>query len=413
MSGQVQVGNYGSAAVATSLAGGTTGAEPYQSAAGTTSFAYPNSSASLFYLDGTSTDSYTPNGTALLPYQTLAQLTSGVASVTGPYVIFVVPTPSAYTYTGNVNFPAYPLTIIGNGASWAFTGNLTANSNFIIQNLYTSTTGSLTYTSTSSAESIRLGGSLTCTGGIFTSGYEHFFDMSILSNTLITLNVGATPVFTNVVGTPRWKSATSSTASTVLTIIDSEALATGAYTNIDMSNGGLVIIRGLIATNNNSVVNINLSGSSAVSATVFNALTGIEAGQVTCGSSYTNVAPDGYMPLLSGTALHFSGALELVQYSLTAQSSSISATTLYTTLAAGVYRVTASVQTTTAGSAGTVLVTVKGTASGTTDLTTLGSTQSVSTTFYVAASTVLQYTTTVVSDTAGIYRVDAFVERLG
>jgi hypothetical protein len=87
------------------------------------------------------------------------------------------------------------------------------------------------------------------------------------------------------------------------------------------------------------------------------------------------------MPLLSGTALHFSGALELVQYSLTAQASSISATTLYTTLAIGIYRITASVQTTTAGSAGTVLVTVKGTASATADLTSLGSTQSLSTTF--------------------------------
>lgn len=413
MSGQVQVGNYGSAAVATSLAGGTTGALPYQSAAGATSFAYPNSSTALFYLDGTRTDSYTPEGTELLPYKTLAQLVTGLANVATPFVIFVAPTPSAYTYTGNANFPAYPMTIIGNGATWSFTGNLTANSNFIIQNLYTTATGSLTYTSTSPTESLRLGGSLTITGGIFTSGYEHFFDMSILSNTLVTLNVGATPVFTNVVGTPRWKSATSSTASTVLTVIDSESLATGAYTNIDMSNGGLAVIRGLIATNNGLQVNVNLAGSSGVSSTVASIITGIETTWVACGSAYTYFSPDSVIGLLSGTALHFVGAMEVAQYSLTAQSSSIGATTIYTTTAAGVYRVTASVQTTTAGSAGTVLVTVKGTSSGTVDLTTLGSTQSISTTFYAAASAALQYTTTVVSDTAGVYRVDAFVERLG
>jgi hypothetical protein len=414
MSGQVQVGDYGItiSASATSIAGGTTGAVPYQSSAGTTSFAYPNTSMT-FYLDGTRTDSYTPNGTALLPYQTLTQLASALSSVTGPFVINVTPVTGGYAYTGNISYPAYPMAIIGNGATYTITGNVTLNSIFYIQNLNASISGTLTYAATSTTESVRICGSLTCTGGIFTSGYEHFFDMSVLLNTLITVNAGATPVFTNVVGTPRWKSATSSTASTVLTIIDCEALATGAYTNVDMSNGGLLIARGLIVTNNNSVVNINLSGSSAVSATVFNALSSIEAGQVTCGSSYTNIAPDGYMPLLSGTALHFSGALELVQYSLTAQASSISATTLYTTLAAGIYRITASVQTTTAGSAGTVLVTVKGTASATADLTSLGSTQSLSTTFYSATPVALQYTTTVAGNSGGAYRVDAFVERLG
>jgi len=413
MSGQVQVGDYGSTAVATSLAGGTTGAEPYQSSAGTTSFAYPNSSVASFYLDGTRTDSYTPNGTELLPYTTLTQLVAGVASATGPFVIYSTPTASSYTYTGNVSFPAYLMTIFGNGSTWAFTGNVQLNAAFHIENLYTTATGTLTYAATSTTESERIGGSLTITGGIFTSGYEHFFDMSILLNTLVTLNVGATPVFTNVVGTPRFKSATSSTAATVLTIINSQSLATGAYTNVDMSNGGLALLRGFLATNNNSVVNINLSGSSAVSSTVANYLTGVSAGQVTCGSAYTYVAPDGIMALLSGTALHFTGALELAQYSLLTQSSSVAATTLYTTLATGIYRVTASVQTTTAGSAGTVLATVNGTASATASLTTLAATQSLSTTYYAAAATTIQYTTTVASNTGGVYRVDAVVERVG
>jgi hypothetical protein len=412
MGGLVQVGDYGNAQ-ATGLTGGTTGAQPYQSAAGTTSFVYPNTSTASFYLDGTRTDTYTPDGTALRPYKTLAQLVAGVASAAGPYVIYCTPTVSAYTYTGNVSFPAYFVTIIGNGAAWSFTGNVQLNAAFHVENLYTTTTGTLTYAAATATESERIGGSLTCTGGIVTSGYEHFFDMSILMNTVVTLNVGATPVFTNVVGTPLFKTASGATAATLLTIIDSQSLATGAYINVDMSNGGLAIVRGFIATNNNSVVNINLAGSSGVSSSVFNILTGVEAGQVACGSSYTNVAPDSYMPLLSGTALHFSGALELAQYSLTAQSSSISATTLYTVLAAGVYRVTATVQTTTAGSAGTVLATVNGTASATASLTVLGATQSLSTTFYMAASTLIQYTTTVASNTGGVYRVDAFVERVG
>ena len=367
----------------------------------------------IYYLDGNRTDSYTENGSIEFPFKTLTTLATGIAGVTSPFVIVAAPKATAYTYTGNVSFPAQFMTIFGNGSTWAFTGNVQLNAAFHIENLVTTATGTLAYAATAATESERIGGSLTITGGIFTSGYEHFFDMSILLNTLVTLNVGATPVFTNVVGTPRFKSATSATAATVLTVIDSESLATGAYTNVDMSNGGLAIIRGFIATNNGTVPNINLSGSSAVSATVANGLNGIETTWVAAGSAYTYVAPDGVIGLLSGTALHFLGPFELAQYSLTAQSASISATTLYTTTAAGIYRVTASVQTTTAGSAGTVLATVSGTASATASLTSLGATQSLSTTFYVAAGTNLQYTTTVASNTGGSYRVDAIVERVG
>ena len=367
----------------------------------------------VFYLDGNRTDIYAPTGSQDYPFRTLAQLATGIASVTGPFVIVSVPNGSAYTYTGNISFPAQFMTIFGNGSTWSVTGNITLNAAFHIENLYTTATGTLTYAATAATESERIGGSLTITGGIFTSGYEHFFDMSILMNTLVTLNVGATPVFTNVVGTPLFKSATSATAATVLTVIDSESLATGAYTNVDMGNGGLAIIRGFIATNNGTAPNINLSGSSAVSATVANGLNGVEAAWVSAGSAYTYVAPDGVISLLSGTALHFLGPVEMVVATQTNRNASITATSFYATTASGLYRVTASVQTTTAGSAGTVLVSVNGTSSAAASLTSLGATQSLSTTFYVAAGTNLQYTTTVASNTGGSYRVDAIVERVG
>lgn len=306
MSGQSEVGVYGStttAATATSLAGGTTGAEPYQSASGVTSFAYPSSSTASFYLDGTRTDSYTPNGTALLPYTTLAQLVTGVASATGPFVIYSTPTAAGYTYTGNVSFPAQFMTIYGNESQWTITGNITVNAGFEIYNLNTTATGTLTYAATSTVESERNGGSLTITGGIFTSGYEHFFALSILLNTLVTLNVGATPVFTNVVGTPRFASASGATAATVLTIIDCQSLATGAYTNVNMSNGGLTVIRGFIATNNNLQANINLSGSSGTSATVANLLAGVSAAIVTCGTAYTYIDNGSLIASLTGSNL--------------------------------------------------------------------------------------------------------------
>ena len=295
----------GSSATASSLSGGfVSGAgQPYNSANNTTNFVYPATNVNALNLDGNRTDSYTPDGTPERPYTTLTQLLAGAASVTGPYVIACNPTAFAYAYTGAVTFPSYQTTIIGNGCTWNITGNVTVPGVYFISNLYTTITGTLSYTASSTSEKVRLGGSLTVSGGITTSGYDHFFDMSILSNTVINIGAGSTPVFTNVVGTPLFKSASGSTAATVLTIIDSQSLATGAYTNVDMSNGGLAVIRGFIATNNNTVANINLAGSSGSSATVASELAGVSAAWAAAGTSYVYIDNGSVYGLLTGSNL--------------------------------------------------------------------------------------------------------------
>jgi hypothetical protein len=293
----------GQAASATSVAGGSAGAQPYQTAASTTAFVYPATDANTLNLDGNRTDSYTPDGTPERPYKTLTQLVSGMAGVTGAYLIACNPTTAAYTYTGVVTFPNYQGTIIGNGCSWNITGNVSVPGVYFISNLYTTITGTLSYTGSTTAEKVRLGGSLIVSGGITTSGYDHFFDMSILSNTVINVGAGSTPVFTNVVGTPLFKSASGSTASTVLTIIDSQSLASGAYTNVDMSNGGLAVIRGFIATNNNTVPNINLAGSSGSSASVASSLASVSVTWAAAGSSYVYIDNGSIYGLLTGSNL--------------------------------------------------------------------------------------------------------------
>lgn len=277
--------------------------QPYNSADSTTSFVYPTTDVNTLNLDGNRTDTYTADGTAERPYTTLTQLLAGAASVTGPFVINCTPTTAAYTYTGAVTFPNYQTTIIGNGCVWNITGNVTVPGVYFISNLGTTITGTLAYTSTSTAEKVRLGGSLTVSGGITTSGYDHFFDMSILSNTIINVGAGSTPVFTNVVGTPLFKSASGSTAATVLTIIDSQSLATGAYTNVDMTNGGLVVIRGFVATNNGTVANINLAGSSGSSATVANSLASVSTAWMAAGTAYTYIDNGSLYGLLTGSNL--------------------------------------------------------------------------------------------------------------
>lgn len=368
----------------------------------------------IYYLDGNRTDSYAENGSLEFPFKTLSTLASGVSGVTGPFAIVSAPTPSAYTYTGNISFPAYFMTILGNGSSWSVTGNITTNGAFYITNLRTTATGTLTYAATTTTESVRIGGSLTITGGIFTSGYEHFFDLSILSNTLVTLNPGATPVFTNVVGTPRWKSASGATAATVLTIINSTSLASGAYTAVDMSNGGLFTARGFAAVNNGTVVNINLVGSSATGVTAPNILNGVQAAWTTAGSSFTTVDGTDYLPLLTGTSLNFLSPMQVAQYSLTGQTASLSSTTIYTTLAPGVYRITLSVALTTVGSAGTVFGSITNNGN-TASVAINGSGNPIETRtsmWYRSASSAIAVQSTVSGNTGGVYRVDAIVERV-
>jgi hypothetical protein len=277
--------------------------QPYNSADGTTNFVYPATDTQNLTLDGNRTDSYTPDGTIERPYNTLTQLIAGMANVTGPFVINCTPTTSAYTYTGAVTFPNYQTGIVGQGCAWNITGNVTIPGVYQISNLYTTITGTLVYTDSSGSEKIRTGGSLTVNGGVTTSGYDHFFDMSILSNTVINVGAGSTPVFTNVVGTPLYKSMATSDYHTVLTIIDSQSLATGAYTNVDMSNGGLAIIRGFIATNNNTVPNINLAGSSGSSTTVASELAGVSAAWMAGGASYTYLDNGSVYGVLTGTHL--------------------------------------------------------------------------------------------------------------
>jgi len=365
-----------------------------------------------FYLDGNRTDGYTENGSVEYPFKTLANLFSYLSGYAAPFVVESIPTATAYAYTGDVSFPAQFMTIFGNGSTWAVTGNITLNAAFHIENLYTAATGTLTYAATAATESERIGGSLTITGGIFTSGYEHFFDMSILMNTLVTLNAGATPVFTNVVGTPRFVTASGSTATTVLTIINCQSLATGAYVNVNMSNGGIAVINGFIATNNGTVVNINLSGSSGASASVANLLRGVSAAQVTCGSAYTYASPDCLMALFSGTALHFTGPIELATYKATAQTATIASTAIYTALADGIYRMSLNVRVTTAGSAGTVVGSVNYQTTSTISLTSTGH-YTLFDQDFISAGSSIPLSATVTSNTGGVYEIFCVVERVG
>jgi hypothetical protein len=109
LSGQVPVFPQ-AAATATSISGGGAGAQPYQTAASTTSFVYPATDANMLTMDLNRTDSYTERGTIEWPYKNLSTL---VIPSTGLASIFSSPNAS-YSNPTAVTLPAIPITIYGN-----------------------------------------------------------------------------------------------------------------------------------------------------------------------------------------------------------------------------------------------------------------------------------------------------------
>ena len=107
---------------------------------------------------------------------------------------------------------------------------------------------------------------------------------------------------------------------------------------------------------------------------------------------------------------NFGAQLAAIQYALSGQTASLGSTTAFTVTTAGFYEVNAAVLCTTAGSAGTVLVTTNtpkgGTiATGAASLTVLGTSLGTQLLTYLNAGDAVTYTTTVAGNVGGQYQV--------
>lgn len=305
MSGQAQVGDYGNVTT-TTVAGGAAGAQLYQSAAGTTSFAYPDTSVASFYLDGTRTDSYTPNGTALLPYTTLTQLVAGVASATGPLVIYCAP--STYAYTGNLSFPTYQMTIFGNGSSWNITGTVTANGPTYISNLFDTATA-VNYAYTGTTPSTRIGGSLN-TALTISGSTPQFINLYAMGTITVT---GGQPFFNGVTGTATIVVNGASAFAFFNNL--SLSMATAAA-NITVTNGQLSLASALL-TNSGTVANVVFNNTNTNATPML--ITNLDCNYgVAAGSAYTYVSPDSIIINLTGTNIMPSYGVGLVSPAATA-----------------------------------------------------------------------------------------------
>lgn len=141
-----------------------------------------------FYLDGTQTSNYTPNGSFRFPFITLDQLSAGLASYvnaggTGPVAIWVNPL-ATYSTSIATTIPAIPIIIHGNISTWTFLAGVTNNAiPFTIYDLYT--VGNVTYAACGSntTRSERHGGGYS--GGSVVLGvgcYNHMYGVNLSGN---------------------------------------------------------------------------------------------------------------------------------------------------------------------------------------------------------------------------------------
>jgi hypothetical protein len=275
--------------IATSLANGSAGAEPYQTAASTTAFVYPATDTSMLTLDANRTDTYVADGTIERPYKTLSALAAALPS-TGLASIFTSPN-SSYSISSAASFPAIPTIIYGNNSTWTFSGGLTVNS--LPTTIYDlNTVGTVTYsTCGSTIRSERHGGSYS--GGNVTLGsgcYTHFYGVNLSGNSNL-LTVNGTLYGEALTGSMGIKSGGSGT---LMAMYNPNITKTSGY-NVDMTSGGQLLVNGGLLNTAAGTANIYLPTANAPS--TLHAISGLITGTglgVVCASGTTTYVAYGF-----------------------------------------------------------------------------------------------------------------------
>jgi len=374
---------------------------------GSTSSGYLAITTKEIYIDGNRTDTFISNGSVIKPYKTIQDALMSITNPTVGYTFYIAP--GIYTTTSAISFPSVPITIYGNRSLWTVP-SVTVNNPYSVYDL--NTIGTVIYAYTGATRSLRLGGSIT--GAVTINGFEDYESINFSTNS-ITISANSSPLFSHCTIGSKIISAASTS---VITINDCQfSRPTVDDYNIDMTNGGQLICRGVLLSNlpiasGGTHANINLSGASSSSSIPNMIASTVGNYGITCGTAYTILGPDNILPVVTGTSLHLTAARKIVEYSLANQSASKTSTTLYTVQATGLYKTTGSIRITTAGTTGTVLLTLDGLPTSTISLTTLGvQTFMVNDEYKVAGETIV-YTTTVSGNSGGVYRIDCTVEQI-
>jgi len=366
--------------------------------------------AASFYVDGTYTG--TSTGAQETPFKTISAALAA-CSGTGPYSIFIAG--GTYVDAGPIVGGAAQLQIYGNNSTWTVAGGITLNGPASVYDL--NTVGAVTYAYTGSTRSERHGGSF-ATGNVVINGFVHWYGVQ-LTNTggLYSVTVNGTLAGDFITGGMGILSGGTS----AFIALNNVNLQRASGYNFNMVAGGVLALKGGYLTTAAGTFNIylptanSLATSHAIEDITFVAGNGVSANGAVVYTGWANLSIPPSTALCPAFYALYNPWPVIAQpwVAQTAKTASIASSTVFTAPIAGLYRITGSVRTTTAGSAGGVTVTVNGEVSSTGDLTGLNSTKSVSSTSYLAAAGTFALFTTVSGNTGGQYRADYFVERVG
>ena len=368
------------------------------------------SPTTTFYVDAAFTGA--SNGSIGAPFKTYGDASAAGTALNAPYAVWMAT--GNYTESNALSLGTQPHVIFGNGSTLTFMNGLTLNGPAVVYDL--NTVGNVNYAYSGTARSERHGGSY-ATGNITISGFVHWYGVQ-LTNTAgnYSVTVNGTLAGDFITGGMQIKSGGTS----ALIAMNNINLQNASGYNFDMTAGGVLAIRGgyltTVGTFNIYVPTANsVATSHAIEDIIFVAGNGVSANGAAVYVGWANLSIPPSTALCPAFYALFNPWAVIVQpwVAQTANTASVTSGTVFTAPIAALYRITASVRTTTAGSAGTVSVTVDGETSGTADLTALNSTRTVSSIAYLAAAGTFALATTVASNTGAQYRIDYAVERIG
>lgn len=363
-----------------------------------------------FYVNGTYVGVST--GSEETPFKTISAALAACSGA-GPYSIFIAG--GSYSDVGPIVGGTAQLQIYGNNAIWTVTGGITLNGPATVYDL--NTVGAVTYAYTGSTRSERHGGSF-ATGNVVINGFVHWYGVQ-LTNTggLYSVTVNGTLAGDFITGGMGILSGGTS----AFIALNNVNLQRASGYNFNMAAGGILAMKGGYLTTAAGTFNIYLPTANSVATShaiediTFVSGNGVSANGAAVYAGWANLSIPPSTALCPAFYALYNPWPVIAQpwVAQTAKTASIVSSTVFTAPIAGLYRITGSVKTTTAGSAGTVSVTTAGQTSGTADLTALNSTASSTTTAYLAAGGTFAVATTVAANTGGQYRADYFVERVG
>lgn len=369
------------------------------------------SPTTTFYVDAAFTG--VSNGSIGAPFKTYGDASAAGTALNVPYAVWMAP--GSYTESNALSLGTQPHVIFGNGSTLTFTNGLTLNGPAVVYDL--NTVGNVIYAYSGTTRSERHGGSYAA-GNIAISGFVHWYGVQ-LTNTggAYSVTVNGTLAGDFITGGMQIKSGGTST----FIALNNINLQKASGYNFDMTAGGILAVKGGYLTTAAGTFNIyvptanSVATSHAIEDITFVAGNGVSANGAAVYAGWANLSIPPSTALCPAFYALYNPWAVIAQpwVAQTANTASITSSTVFTAPIAALYRITASVRTTTAGSAGGVTVTANGEISSTCDLTGLNSTKSVSSTSYLSAAGTFALFTTVTSNTGAQYRMDYVVERIG